>query len=200
MIQIQESKESGSLQDLRKSIAENSRNLVELFRERAVLAREIGKVKRDAGLPSRIREREETVLEGLGDMDAFSRSIMSSLFEFSIINEHDGENGQSKTNLEGREFTVGGSKNDLEMLAGLLISKPGVDVYSESPLPEAFVEGVQANGGHIIIGNHTDPDITICLGDNSGQCDFSVTGGEVMRFKLKLPVKAGDVTVQVVQR
>ncbi len=200
VIQIQESNETNRLQELRKGIAENSRNIVKLFRERAALAREIGIVKKDAGLPSRIREREEAILEGLGDMDPFSRSIMSSLFEFSIINEHDDQIGSSRSTLEDREFTVGGPRNDLELLAGLLVSRPGVDVYSERLLPESFVEGVQANGGHIIRGNGVKPDITVCLGDNNGDCDFAVTGDGEMHFRLKFPVKAGDVIVRVVQQ
>lgn len=199
VIQIQESNESVKLQDLRRSIAENSRNLVDLFRERAELAREIGRVKREAGLPSRIREREETVLEGLGELDPFSRSIMSSLFEFSIINEHDGGFVSSQNTLEEHRFTLAGSRNDLEFLSGYLISRPGVDVFSENPLPEAFIEGVQANGGHIIKGDHSNPDITVCLGDKRMACDFEISGDAEMHFRLKFPVKAGNAIVRVVQ-
>lgn len=199
VIFIQESSEYEKLRKLRASLAGNSQKLVELFRERANLAREIGRVKRDAGLPSRIREREEAVLEGLGELDSFSRSIMSSLFEFSITNEHEDERRSAKSLLDGREFTIKGTGEELELLAGLLVSRPGVDFYSERALPETFEEAVQVNGGHIVIGSHMNPDITICLGGNVGGCDFAITRSGEMHFRLKSPVRAGDVIVQVVQ-
>ncbi len=199
VIVIQEISESEKLQRLRSSIAENSQNLVDLFRERALLAQEIGRVKREAGLPPRIREREEAVLEGLGGMDRLSRSIMSSLFEFSIINEHDSTYIDARHNLEGREFIIHGPRPNLELLAGLLLSRPGVDFYSGKPLPEALEAGIQVNGGHIIFGEPKEPDITVCLGENEETCDFRITGSGEMHFSLKFPVKAGDVSVRVIQ-
>lgn len=197
---IQKSSEIEKLQELRGKIAENSRNLIGLFRERAFLAKEIGRVKRENGLPPRIREREEEVLEGLGDMDNLSRSIMSSLFEFSIINEHEGDSREARSLLEKSEFCVRGSTNDLETLAGLLISRPGVDVYADKTLPENFKEGIQANGGHIISGEHSNPDITLCLGVVQDTCDFSISRDGEMKYRLKFPVKKGDVIVKVVQQ
>lgn len=199
MIRIQKSSGSEKLQELRSRIADNSRALIDLFRERADLAREIGEVKRELGLPSRIREREESVLNGLGAMDTFSRSIISSLFEFSILNEDRNHRSASRVKLEDQLFSVSGSREELEILAGLLISRPGVDVYSELELPTSMEQGIQVNGGHVIMGEHDSPDITVCLDGNNDGCDFSLTDENELKFRLKFPVKSGDVIVKVTQ-
>lgn len=199
MVKIQESGEFFKLEQLRSRIAENSQNLIELFHERATLAREIGTIKKELGLPARIREREEFVLEDLGDMDPLSRSIISSLFEYSIINEDNDPGNSRMENFEVQRFSVSGAKSDLELFAGLLISKPGVDFYSVDKLPEALSEGIQVNGGHIIVGECSDPDIILCLGPQRGKCDFSISDGGEMNFSLTFPVKSGDILVKVVQ-
>lgn len=199
MVKIQESGESYRLEQLRTRIAENSQSLIGLFRERANLAREIGLVKKELGLPSRIREREEFVLDDLGDMDSISRSIISSLFEYSIVNEENERNHSVKKDLENQEYSISGSRSELELFAGLMISRPGVDVYSKRKLPETLSEGIQVNGGHIIMGECEKPDITICLGSQDQKCDFAISDGGKMTFSLKFPIKSGDVLVKVVQ-
>ncbi len=195
---IQNTSSLEKLEDLRAQIADNSETIINLFRQRSQLAREIGDLKRELGLSPRIREREESVLDALGDMDIFSKSIISSLFEFSIVNEiHN--HGSVNSGIENRMISVRGTRNNLEFLAGFLITKPGTQVYSEGKLPLALEEGIQLNGGHIVQGNHSEPDLTICLNGIGKECDIAISESSEMTLKLVLPLNHSERIVRVRQ-
>lgn len=147
---------------LRKRLERNTRNLVELFRERARLAKEIGQFKEEKSMPIRIRQRERELLASIPEMDGISRSIISSLFEFTIVNETGQE--ENNTNLSGKTIALSGDLEHLQLLAGLAVSSPGVEVYSRESLPEALKVGIQANGAHIVVDDLHEPDLILGLG------------------------------------
>ena len=199
MIKIQEAGSLEKLQELRARIADNSESIVRLFRQRSQLAREIGDLKKELGLPPRIREREESVLDALGEMDPFSKSIVSSLFEYSIVNEINNSHRAGYLESEERNITVKGPRSSLELLTGLLIAKPGTQVYSETKLPPSLEEGIQVNGGHIIRGNQSDPDLTVCLNEGGEECDIVISGSDELSINLVLPLNHAERIVKVRQ-
>lgn len=192
-------KDRDKLEELRTRLAENSESLIRLFRERSALAREIGGIKRNLGLPSRIRDREEAVMEGLSGMDQFSRSIISALFEYSIVNETSSHGQDKDSSLSDNEITISGPTRHLEFLAGLLVSRPGVEVYTNHRLPFSMENGLQINGAHIIEGSHNDPDITICLQKGGGECDIFISSDNEMHMKLMFPISPNASVVRIHQ-
>lgn len=174
------------LEALRSKLALNSQSLIELFRERASIAKEIGHIKKQLGLPPRIREREEAVMRNIPNLDSFSRSIISSLFEFSIVNESVDPARSDTSGFNNRitkNVDISGPRKDLEFFAGLLVSGPGVEVYADRDLPETIEKGLRLNGSHIIHSSHPAPDITICLGRDGSDCDILVTEPDRMQIR-----------------
>lgn len=185
------------LDTARDKLLENSSLLLQLFRERAALARQIGSIKKELGLPPRIREREEEVMGKLEGMDPFSRSIMSALFEFSIMNEEARTPIATKFLEGGEGVKLNGTREHLEFLAGILFSRPGVEVYSERKLPEALAAGFQLKGAHIVGKGTEDPDLVICLDKAGESCDISLTEqGEIFLSPL-LPFGDGPLKIKV---
>ncbi len=196
---IQRSSGLEKLQELRSRIADNTESIIGLFHQRAELAREIGELKRELGLPPRIREREEHVLNSLGEMDPVSKAIITSLFEFSIVNETKQEKGREDVSAEPHKINVTGPRKNLELLAGLLISRPGTEVYSASRLPIALEKGIQINGGHIVSGDHSEPDLTICLERDGSDCDILISAENKMLMRLQFPLTPVERIVKVRQ-
>lgn len=185
------------LEDLRSKLAVNSQSLIDLFRERATIAREIGDLKKELGLPPRIREREEAVIKNISDLDAVSKSIISSLFEFSIVNETSTLEDGKMTNSEDNRIKISGPTNDLQFLAGLMVSRPGVEIYSDKALPESIERGLQLNGAHIIHGRDIISDITICLRKDGPDCDIFVSQSAEMHIKQNLRKPFSGTVVRV---
>lgn len=161
MIRFLSNESAPQLDKLRKRLERNTSSLIGLFRERVTLAREIGKIKEENSIPIRIRQRERELLDSVRDMDEVSRSIISSLFEFTIVNESSLE-GNSR--LSEKSLELSGEKGQLMLLAGLLISSPGVEAYTLDQLPEPLELGIQANGGHIVFDDIENPDLVVGIG------------------------------------
>lgn len=185
------------LETLRSKLAVNSQSLIDLFRERATIAREIGDIKKELGLPPRIREREEAVMNSLRDLDSVSRSIISSLFEFSIVNETSSPANGHPSHTGRDRMKITGPTKDLEFLAGLIVSRPGVEVYSDATLPDSIERGFQLNGAHIIHASHPVSDITICLLEDSKDCDIFVSRSDEMHIKQNLSKPFSGTIVKV---
>lgn len=185
------------LEALRERLSENSDLIIHLFRERAKLAREIGRIKEGIGLPRRIRERELAILESMDGVDDFSKAIISSLFEYSIMNEGTPTASMMSSNARNGTIRLHGERRHLELMAGLIVSGPGVEVYAHGNLPEALSAGLQARGAHIIDGVGDSADITICLTHNGEKCDISILDGEEMEMRLVFPVPHSPRTVRV---
>lgn len=190
-------RDATKLEELRSRLAENSESLIRLFRERASLAREIGELKKDMGLPPRIRERENTVIESMPELDTISKSIMSALFEFSIVNEMEHSEKVIQGSSRAERIGVSGSWDELNFLAGLMVSRPGVEVYAEKSLPPAIERGLQTNGAHIIHDKCDAPDITICLQKDGEDCDISLSGQGSMYIKPHLNLATTGTVVWV---
>ena len=197
MIHFIELENREKLEILRASLSDNSNSLIQLFRERARLAREIGRLKSDMGLPSRIRGREEEVLNKLEDMDPFSKAIISALFEYSIVNEDRSSSGTEAFENEADEIKISGPRKHLEFLAGMLVSRPGVEVYTTGNLPDSIINGLQLNGAHIIEGNASDPDITICLEKGGKECDIFISDDNEMSMRIFLPTPSSSSVIKV---
>ncbi len=169
------------LDKLRKRLERNTRNLIALFRERAELAREIGQIKEANSIPIRIREREREILDSLPDIDSLSKAIISSLFEFTITNEQV-QTGK-KPGLVQENLTLSGEHEQLQLLSGLLISAPGVEVYSKLPLPGPLELGIQANGGHVVREELPEPDMVVGL-DIDEPCGILVSSKGNIRINM----------------
>ena len=172
------------LGDLRTLLLQNSSEIISLFRQRAELAKRIGVIKRELGLPSRIRERETEVLKELDESDYFGRSILLSLFEFTIANEEVTDNLPASRSI-GEPVRIRGAQDSIQFIAGLLISRPGIEVYSTVELPEHLKEGIQAYGSHIVHGETDQPDLRVCLWKKDSNCDIAISrDGELSVFTL----------------
>lgn len=169
------------LDKLRKRLERNTRNLVALFRERADIAKEIGQVKEENSIPIRIREREKEILDSLPELDVLSKSIISSLFEFTIANEHV-HAGKMVNPILG-SLSLSGEPRELLLLAGLLISAPGVEVYNERPLPGPLELGIQANGGHVVHEELPEPDMVVGL-DIDEPCGIMVCSAGTININM----------------
>lgn len=187
------------LDTVRGKLSENSFLIIDLFRERAELAKQIGRIKKEIGLPARIREREEDVMVKMGDMDQLSRSIISSLFEFSILNE--GEKGPDDSDflVESEEVKLSGPRKFLEFIAGLLFSGPGVEVYAESELPSPILTGLQMKGAHIIYGSTQGSDMEICLQGNGENCNVWLSESGELHLRTMPPVNDRILRIRVRQ-
>lgn len=181
MIRFLSSESAPQLDKLRKRLERNTRNLMELFRERATIAKEIGQFKEENSIPIRIRQRERELLESFPDLDDMSRSIISSLFEFTIVNESSSIKGNDA--LSGKSLVLSGETGQLQLLAGLFISAPGVEVYSPVPLPDSIKTGIQAKGGHIVVGDLDLPDLVVGL-DSRETCGIMIDSSGIMRIEL----------------
>lgn len=153
---------------LRKRLEMNTRSILGLFRERVNIARDIGQAKQENSIPIRIRKREDELIESIPDLDVLSRSIISSLFEFTIINEQ--WEAPEITGMEESFLLLSGKIEHLQLMAGLIMSAPGVEVYSGKPLPGLLVQGIQANGAHVVVGEYPEPDLIVGI-------DCEATGG-----------------------
>lgn len=80
-----------------------------------------------------------------------------------------------------------------------MVSGPGTEVFSKESLPESFSRGVQLRGGHIVVGDHDEPDITVCINRNEETCDFHISEIGDLRFNLRNPVKTHNKVVRVLQ-
>ena len=181
MIRFLSNESAPQLDKLRKRLERNTRNLMGLFRERATLAKEIGQFKGENSIPIRIRQRERELLESLRDLDELSRSIVSSLFEFTIVNESASLEGHSHIGEKSLKLT--GEKGQLMLLAGLLISSPGVEAYTSAQLPEPLKIGIQANGGHIVFEEIGDPDLVVGIGIKE-PCGVAIDSSGTMQIDI----------------
>ncbi len=181
MIRFLSNESAPQLDKLRKRLERNTRNLMDLFRERATLAREIGHFKEENSIPIRIRQREKELLDSLRDLDEVSRSIISSLFEFTIVNESLSLEGNSR--ISEKSIELSGEKGQIMLLAGLLISSPGVEIYTSAQIPEPLKIGIQANGGHIIFENIEDPDLVVGIGIKQ-PCGVAIDSSGTMRLDI----------------
>lgn len=183
------------LNSLRKQLERNTSEILTLFRERADIARDIGQFKVSNSMPLRIREREHELLNSMAGMDPVSRSIISSLFEFTIANEE--KKGQNIKGQNEETIELHGQIQHLGLLAGLMISAPGVEVYSRAPLPPYLMMGIQANGAHLILEEFDEPDVVVGI-DLNEQCGLVLDSRGVLRARLDclMPPRALRVLVK----
>lgn len=168
------------LEELRKSLERNTKEILNLFRKRSQIARQIGALKEKKSLPVRIRQREKEIINAIPEADLLSRAIISSLFEFTIINENENKNG----NPYGDEtISLSGKPEHLQLLAGLIVSAPGVEVYAEKPIPDTLSSGIQSNGGHLVLGELKDPDLVVGI-DHDGACSIRISSSGTMSIDI----------------
>lgn len=170
-------------------------DILEMFRERAEIAKEIGRFKEEKSLPVRIRNREKEILKTIPESDSLSRAIISSLFEFTIVNEVLKPDSAGISRSQTVELS--GNTENLQLLAGLIISSPGVEVYSETPLPDMLSLGIQSNGGHIIPDGIEKPDLILGI-DHTGDCGIIIRapGTMVIDTKCLVSPKAKRILVK----
>lgn len=151
------------LPGLRARILNNSIEILHLFSERMELSSRIAMIKNSSGVGLRLRERELDVIRDSGINDSVLRSIIVSLFEFSIRVQ---ESTTSVVNA-GREDDVSfrGDRDHLLTLLGTVLAAPGVEFVTQIEIPESLKTAIQMRGGHIVMEKPRENISEISLGD-----------------------------------
>ncbi|MEM0156533.1 MAG: chorismate mutase [Thermoplasmataceae archaeon] len=158
-----ETVDGDELPELRTRILNNSIAILHLFSERMELSSRIALIKNSSGMDLRLRERELDVIRDSGINDDVLRSILVSLFEFSIRVQ---ESSTSMVNAR-RENNVAfrGNRDHLLTLLGTVLAAPGVEFLTQIDIPAPLKTAIQMRGGHIVMGKPHENIPEISLGD-----------------------------------
>lgn len=144
-----ETADADELSGLRAKILNNSMAILRLFAERMDLSSSIATIKNSSGMDLRIRERELDVIRDSGINDDVLRSILVSLFEFSIRTQ---EVTTSRMNVHrGTQVTFRGERDDLLSMLGTVVAAPGVEFVTQMDLPASLKTAIQMRGGHMVV-------------------------------------------------
>jgi chorismate mutase len=166
---------------VRKDILQNTIGLVKLFKEREQLSRIIASVKSKQNIEIRDRNREEIVLNSLGDLTSRQKAIINMIFEFTIAYEFPVDESPSEL-LSGNNLEIRGEKSILEYVASTIVSKPGSEIYSSAVLDPIFQLGAIRGGAHIVKGNCTSPDLRLGHSDNQEKYHILILESGVMKL------------------
>ncbi len=144
-------------------------DIIRLFSERIALSRDIARLKNASGMDLRVRERELEVMRKMDLGDPVLNSIVRSLFEFSIRSQ-ESFSGKPSNITAPDTITLGGDRDGLLWILGSLVSRPGIEFYATSRIPEALVLSVQHSGGHIVSAEGPADSANICLGRSGTDC------------------------------
>ena len=157
------------LDNLRERMLRNSMDIIRLFSERIEISREIARVKSASGMDLRVRERELDIMRKMDLGDSVLNSILSSLFEFSIRSQ-ESFRGIPANCTTPAEIALSGDREGLLWILGSLVSKPGIEFYATSRIPDAMALSVQHSGGHIVNAEGPTDSVKICLGTSGMDC------------------------------
>lgn len=165
---------------LRSELLENSMEIIRLFSRRMEISRDIAMLKSASGMNLRIRERELEVMENLCLQDDILKSIIKSLFEFSIRSQEISMGDQHS--WKRRDVSFSGNHDDLLFLLGTSISNPGVEIFSESDVDEPLKGAIQRGGGHIVVDKIPQEAKLVCLGFSDRKCFVSMPDKDHITF------------------
>ncbi|EQD29395.1 chorismate mutase [mine drainage metagenome] len=172
---------SGLLEEVRKDILQNTKDLVRLFRERERLSRIVADIKERENVEVRDRSREEIVLKALGDLNPRQKAIINMIFEFTIACENSVDESLHER-LSESDLEISGQKSVLEYLASTIVSKPGSEIYSSRELDPMFALGAIRGGAHIINGHCVSPDLRLGHSDNQEKYHISILENGIMKL------------------
>ncbi|MCL4331200.1 MAG: chorismate mutase [Candidatus Thermoplasmatota archaeon] len=192
-----ETAHNDELSGLRAKILNNSIAILRLFSERMDLSSRIAVIKASSGLDLRLRDRELDVIRNSGINDEVLRSILVTLFEFSIRTQ---ETAISAVNAHrGSEVTFRGKTDDLLSLLGTVMAAPGVEFVTQMDLPESLKTAIQMKGGHIVTGKPPESIPEISIGHECPRDIASMPEDGLLRFSTFPPDPASLNMIAVVK-
>ncbi len=185
------------LESLRERIMVNTASLLELFRERIRLARKISSVKYQHGGELRDRDQELNVMRSLNNVSYVERRILNMIFEFTISVERSVYTNPEPINLPLR---INGDVSSLLCVVGLMISSPGVEIYSIKDLPACMENSILSRGGHIVKGTPDLADLRVCIRKKCDICDVKISGDGTLEILSHVLFLGNYKVVEVLSR
>ncbi|MGC8514680.1 MAG: chorismate mutase [Thermoplasmata archaeon] len=144
-----------SLDLLREKLLENSRSLLQLFKERLELGRSVGELKRSRDLNLRDRNQELQVIRKLNVSEPIEERFLNVLFELTIMSE--GLDNQVKS-----EDTILGAGTIQEVLAES-ICLPGDRISTKACADLPFIQRAISKGAHVVSEDCESFDLRILI-------------------------------------
>lgn len=192
-----ETADADELSGLRAKILENSMAILRLFSERMDLSSRIAMIKNSCGMELRLRDRELDVIRDSGIKDEVLRSILVTLFEFSIRTQ---ETAISAVNAHrGSGVTFRGETDDLLSMLGTVMAAPGVEFVTQTDLPASLKTAIQMRGGHIVMGKPPEGIPEISIGHECPRDIASMPEDGLLRFSTFPPDPFGLNLIAVVK-
>ncbi len=192
-----ETADADELSGLRAKILENSMAILRLFSERMDLSSRIAMIKNSCGMELRLRDRELDVIRDSGIKDEVLRSILVTLFEFSIRTQ---ETAISAVNAHrGSEVTFRGETDDLLSMLGTVMAAPGVEFVTQTDLPASLKTAIQMRGGHIVVEKPPEGIPEISIGHGCPRDIASMPEDGLLRFSTFPPDPSGLNLIAVVK-
>ncbi len=192
-----ETADADELSGLRAKILENSMAILRLFSERMDLSSRIAMIKNSSGMELRLRDRELDIIRDSGIKDEVLRSILVTLFEFSIRTQ---ETAISAVNAHrGSGVTFRGETDDLLSMLGTVMAAPGVEFVTQTDLPASLKTAIQMRGGHIVMGKPPESIPEISIGHGCPRDIASMPEDGLLRFSTFPPDPSGLNLIAVVK-
>ena len=192
-----ETADADELSGLRAKILENSMAILRLFSERMDLSSRIAMIKNSSGMELRLRDRELDIIRDSGIKDEVLKSILVTLFEFSIRTQ---ETAISAVNAHrGSEVTFRGETDDLLSMLGTVMAAPGVEFVTQTDLPASLKTAIQMRGGHIVVGKPPESIPEISIGHECPRDIASMPEDGLLRFSTFPPDPSGLNLIAVVK-
>lgn len=192
-----ETADADELSGLRAKILENSMAILRLFSERMDLSSRIAMIKNSSGMELRLRDRELDVIRDSGIKDEVLRSILVTLFEFSIRTQ---ETAISAVNAHrGSGVAFRGETDDLLSMLGTVMAAPGVEFVTQTDLPASLKTAIQMRGGHIVMGKPPEGIPEISIGHECPRDIASMPEDGLLRFSTFPPDPSGLNLIAVVK-
>ena len=192
-----ETADADELSGLRAKILENSMAILRLFSERMDLSSRIAMIKNSSGMELRLRDRELDIIRDSGIKDEVLKSILVTLFEFSIRTQ---ETAISAVNAHrGSGVTFRGETDDLLSMLGTVMAAPGVEFVTQTDLPASLKTAIQMRGGHIVMGKPPESIPEISIGHECPRDIASMPEDGLLRFSTFPPDPSGLNLIAVVK-
>ncbi len=148
-----------SLDLLREKLLENSRLLLQLFKERLELGKSVGELKRSMDLNLRDRNQELQVLRKLNVSEPIEERFLNIIFELTIMSE------SQDNQATGKETII-----DAETLQEILaesICLPGDRISTKTSADLPFIRRAISKGAHVINEDCESFDLQILISRNT---------------------------------
>jgi len=192
-----ETADADELSGLRAKILENSMAILRLFSERMDLSSRIAMIKNSSGMDLRLRDRELDVIRDSGIKDDVLRSILVSLFEFSIRTQEAAISGMNVK--RGTMVTFRGERDDLLCMLGTVMAAPGVEFVTQTDMPASLKMAIQMRGGHIVVGKPPEGIPEISIGQGCPRDIACMPEDGLLRFRTFPPDPSGLNMIAVVK-